>query len=422
MKRLFLVILLGVVGLLVAACAAGSAAQVEPAKESEPAAAAAVTEPEKVEEPAAAASTEPVKVGAIFDLSGPTAGPGEPYSEGMRAYIAWKNENGGLEGRPIELVAQDYAYQVPNAERLYSQFVNQDKVVAFQGWGTGDTEALRGKIAEDKVPFMSASYSINLAREEAPYNFLVGTSYSDQIVIALQWLKEQGGTKVAILHHDSPFGQSPVPDAESFAQANGLELKLVAMPGGATDLTPELTQVKEFGAEYVIIQNVASPAALAIRNAKDLGLEAQVICLNWCADEILVELAGDAAEGVIGAFPFTPPSVDVPGDDAVRKYAEANTNRSLDEWGLHFAQGWWTMAIMLEGGVVPVLKEGQELNGENIKAALEKLKDFDTGGISAPISFSPEDHRGNKALRLFQVKEGKWDQISDYIESNIEIN
>ena len=394
MKRFTLFSLLIIVSLLLAAC--GGAA-------------------------APAADTGPIKVGAIFDLSGPTAGPGEPYSEGMKAYIDWKNKNGGVEGRQLELISQDYAYQVPNAEQLYSQFVTEDKVVVFQGWGTGDTEALRGKIAEDKIPFMSASYSINLVREEAPYNFLVGTSYSDQMVIAMQWIKDQGGTKVALLHHDSPFGQSPLPDGQDFADANGMELLAVAMPGGATDLTPELTQIQSFGAEYIIVQNVASPAALAMRNAKDLGMEATFVCLNWCADESLVELAGDAAEGVVGTLPFTPPSVDVPGDDAVRKYVDENTDKSLDEWGLHYAQGWWTMAVMVEG-IDRVVKEGKELNGENIKAALEGIKDYDTGGITAPISFSAGDRRGNKALRLFQVENGTWKQISDYIESSINVS
>ena len=390
MKRIVLLTLFVVVSLILAACGGGGASD-----------------------------TGPIKVGAIFDLSGPTAGPGLPYSEGQKGYIAWKNENGGIEGRQLELVSQDYGYQVPNAEQLYSQFV-EDGVVVFQGWGTGDTEALRGKIAEDKIPFMSASYSINLVREESPYNFLIGTSYSDQMVIALEWIKGEGGTKVAILHHDSPFGQSPVPDGQDFAAANGMELLEIAMPGGATDLTPELTQINEFGATHVIIQNVSSPAALALRNAQDLGMDVQFVCLNWCADEILVELAGDAAEGAVGAMPFTPPTVDVPGDDNVRSYVEANTDKSLEEWGVHYAQGWWTMATMIEA-VERTVKEGKELNGENIKAALEGLNNFDTGGISAPISFSAADRRGNKALRLFQVNNGVWEQVSDYIESNIEI-
>ena len=354
-------------------------------------------------------------------MSGPTAGPGLPYSEGIKAYVDWKNQNGGVEGRQLDLISQDYAYQVPNAEQLYSQFVAEDGVVVFQGWGTGDTEALRGRIAEDKIPFMSASYSINLANiEEAPYNFLIGTSYSDQMVIALQWIKDQGGSKVAALHHDSPFGQSPLPEGEAFAEANGIELLAVAMPGGATDLTPELSQIQSFGAEYIFIQNVSSPAALALRNANDLGMEAQFICLNWCADESLIELAGDAAEGAIGTMPFTPPSVDVAGDDEVRKYVEAK-GEDLNEWGVHYAQGWWTMALMVEG-IERAVKEGKALTGEDIRAALEGIKDFDTGGISAPISFSSTDHRGNKALRLFQVKDGQWEQVSDYIESNIELN
>ncbi len=392
MKRITLFTLFVVFSVLLAACGGGGAAD----------------------------DSGPIKVGAIFDLSGPTAGPGLPYSEGQKAFIDWKNENGGIEGRQIELLSQDYGYQVPNAEQLYSQFVEEGAVV-FQGWGTGDTEALRGKIAEDKIPFMSASYSINLVREEAPYNFLVGTSYSDQMVIAMQWIVDNGGSKVAVLHHDSPFGQSPMPDGEAFAEANGVELLAVAMPGGATDLTPELTQIQSFGAEYIIIQNVSSPAALAMRNAKDLGMDVQFICMNWCADEILVELAGDAAEGAIGAIPFTPPTVDVPGDDDVRKWAEEKTDKSLEEWGVHYAQGWWTMAIMVEG-IERVVKNGDELNGENIKAALESLNNFDTGGISAPITFSAEDRRGNKALKLFQVEGGGWSEISDYIESNIEIN
>lgn len=360
----------------------------------------------------------PIKIGGIFDFSGPTSGPGTPYGQGIQAYVEWKNANGGIDGRKIDLISQDYAYKVSTAEQLYSQYVGEG-IVAFQGWGTGDTEALRGKIAEDKIPFMSASYSINLAKlDEAPYNFLVGTTYSDQMVIALQWIKDQGGTKVALLHHDSPFGQSPIPDGEAFAKANGIETLTIAMPGGATDLTPELSQVENFGAEYIIIQNVASPAALAVRNAKDLGMTAQFVCLNWCADESLVELAGDAAEGVVGTLPFTPPSVDVPGDDDVRAFV-ASKGEDLNKLGLHYTQGWVTMEVMA-AGIEKVIKDGKPVNGENIRAALETITNFDTGGVTAPITFTPQSHRGNKALKLFQVKNGKWEAISDYIESSIE--
>src|SRR5207249_3208520 len=91
------------------------------------------------------AQGKPIVVGAVFDLSGATADIGTPYSQGVRDYVDWRNANGGVSGRPIALKWQDYKYEVPTAEQLYTQFVSEG-AIAFQGWGTGDTEALRGKI------------------------------------------------------------------------------------------------------------------------------------------------------------------------------------------------------------------------------------------------------------------------------------
>ncbi len=367
--------------------------------------------------------TAPVKIGGIFDLTGATADVGVPYAEGVKAFVDWINSKGGVAGHTIELISNDYAYKVPNAEQLYSQYVAQDKVAAIQGWGTGDTEALRTKIATDKIPFMSASYSANLATiADAPYNFLIGTTYSDQMVIALRWALQDwaakgqsGAPKVAFLYNDSPFGKSPLPEGQAFAQENGIEMLEVAMPRGATDLTAELTQVKDFAADYIIIQNTSGPGSLAAKNAKSLGIPAQIICLNWCADENLVKLAGEAAEGVVGTIPFAPPSAGVAGLKEIQEYAQSK-GVNLDEKGLHYVQGWITMAVMAEG-IKRVAEGGKEINGENIRAALETMTDFGTGDITTPLSFTASDHAGSKALRLYQVKSGVWAPISEYISA-----
>jgi len=231
----------------------------------------------------------PIKIGAVHDLTGPTSDVGTPYAEGLKAYVEWANANGGINGHPIELLSADYAYKVDQAEQLYTQYV-QEGVVAFQGWGTGDTEALRSRIAADKIPFMSASYSANLLdMEAAPYNFMIGTSYSDQAIIAIQWAIDDwkssghdGMPKVVIFHHDSPFGESPVPDAKAFADSQGVEFMHLAMPKGVTDYVAELAQIQQFGANYVIIHTVSSPAAVALKDAKNQGLtDIKFICLNW---------------------------------------------------------------------------------------------------------------------------------------------
>ncbi len=367
----------------------------------------------------AADREDPIKIGAIHDLTGPTSDVGTPYTDGIHDYVKFVNENGGVGGREIELLSQDYAYDVSQAEQLYSQYVSQG-VVAFQGWGTGDTEALRGKIADDEIPFMSASYSAALTDPaEAPYNFLIGTSYSDQFIIVIRYAIENSeeAPTVALFHHDSPFGTSPLEDGRAYAEANGASVLSFPMPRGATDFTAELTQAQEAGADYVVIQNVSSPAATLLKDIARLGLAVQTACLNWCSDEILADLAGEAAEGMLGASPFAFPSSGADLiENEIRPWAEAN-ERDVDVLGVHYVQGWTTMKAMIDG-IRQVVDAGDPVTGPNIKAVFESWTDYDTGGITSPISFSPEDHAGSKSLQLYQITNGTWERISDYISAS----
>ncbi len=359
-----------------------------------------------------------IKIGAIFDLSGPTADVGTDYAEGIQAYVEWLNSRGGIAGRPIELIYQDYGYDVSRAEQLYSQFV-QEGVVAFMGWGTGDTEALQRRIVEDELPFTSASLSHRLGDPaEAPYNFLVATSYSDQFFIVMDWIKEDyeargetGRPTVALMHNASPFGLSPWQQGgEAYAERIGIDAEAYEMPRGATDFTGELTQIRQAGAQYVVFQNTSGPAALAVRNARSLGMDVRFLCLNWCANRLLIDLAPEESEGVIGSMPFAPVVSDLAGTHDIQAFLEEK-GEVVEEKSNALTQGWWTMAVMAEG-IGWVIEAGQEVTGANIKSALEGLSEMDMGGVTVPITFTPEDHRGAKGVRLFRVERGVWSPIT----------
>ncbi len=358
-----------------------------------------------------------IRVGAVFDLTGPTADVGTAYANGLRGYVDWLNESGGIAGKPIELLYQDYAYKVDQAEQLYSRY-SQSGVVAFQGWGTADTEALRGRIGDDEIPFMSASYSHVLGNpEEAPYNFLAGTSYTDQFKILLDWMLEQEAPAgadeplgVALMHNPSPFGLSPYNlGGKDYADANGIALSKVEMPRGNTDYTAELTRIAKSGTQWVVFQNTSGPVATALKNAQDLGLDLRFACLNWCSNSVLTDLAGDAAEGTIGSILFSPPGEGVTGLDQANRFLESKGS-SLDQEGLLYGQGWMTMHLMMEG-IRRAAAQG-EVTGRAIKEALESLRDFDTGGVTSPITFTPDSHRGTNSMRLFEVSSGMWTPLT----------
>ncbi|MDV6012085.1 ABC transporter substrate-binding protein [Haloechinothrix sp. LS1_15] len=356
----------------------------------------------------------PIGIGVISDLSGATADVGTPYSEGIRGYADWLNEQGGIEGRELDLNLNDYAYDVARAEQLYSQYVNEG-VVAVQGWGTGDTEALRQRIAQDELPFMSASYSEELVDpDEAPYNFVVAATYSDQMRVALDWIAEDAGgdSAVAVFHHDSPFGTAPVGDGEEHIEGNDLDLDYAsyAMPDGATDYVSQLNRAASAGAEYIVVQNVSSPAAMLANNIAEQGLDLTVVCLNWCADEQFIELAGDAAEGHVMVQPFAPPTEPLPGHEAPAEFLESRGD-SLENKGLHYVQGWYTMHVMAEG-IRHTIESGEELTGSALRDALRSMDAVDTGDVTQPISFDDESHRGMTGTGIYEVSDGEMVELA----------
>jgi branched-chain amino acid transport system substrate-binding protein len=356
----------------------------------------------------------PIKVGGIFDLSGPTSDVGVAYADGIKDRVEQVNQEGGIDGRKIELISDDYAYEVPQAEQLYSR-LKSEQVVAIQGWGTGDTEALSPSITQDKIPYLSASYSENVADPaETPYNFVPGMTYSDQMRAVLDYISEQAGgpTEVAVFHNDSPFGESPVEDGRSHIEEQGYEIgyESYAMPAEATDYASELSRAKRQGAEWIVIQNVATPSAQLAKDVQRQGLDAQVVCLVYCSDEVYTKLAGEAAEGTIGIFPFAPVSDDVPG---LQPVAEAiGGEQQLADTHVHYVQGYYTMDALVEG-IKSALESGEELSGETLKGALEEMEALDTGEVSAPLDWTADRHAGLDGARLYEFKGGNWTRLTD---------
>lgn len=349
-----------------------------------------------------------IVIGVLADLTGPTSDVGRLYHEGMLAFIDDLNARGGIQHRLVRALSEDYGYKIPVAEEKYKKYV-QSAAVAIQGWGTGDSEALRRKVAGDQLPFMSASYAEVLTDpEQSPYNFVVAATYSDQMRIALdQIAAADPGAQVAVFHHDSPFGNAPIADGKQWIASRGYRLGYedYAMKSGATDFVASLQRAQAQGAKYVVVQNVASPAATLARDIAAQKLDMKLVCLNWCSDELFVQLAGPAAEGTWMVQPFAPPSVPKPGHAPVRQYLAAK-GLDLEAQGVHFVQGWTTMQIMASG-LEQALLAGGELTGKSLRSALEHMAPVDTGGVIGRVGFSPQSHRGATSAGVYVVQNGK---------------
>ena len=98
-----------------------------------------------------ALAQDKVFVGQLVDYTGATSFGGKYYGPSVRDAVDFVNANGGAAGTTIDMETVDYAYKIPDAIANYKRWKGKGMVM-LQGWGTGDTEALIGFVAEDKVP------------------------------------------------------------------------------------------------------------------------------------------------------------------------------------------------------------------------------------------------------------------------------
>lgn len=354
--------------------------------------------------PAAAWSADVIKIGVLSDLSGPTSDVGRPYAEGVKAAGAWLNSQGGVAGKQLDLLQVDYAYNVQQALAAYKNFLSQG-IVALQGWGTGDTEALVQFVAKDKIPTFSASYSAHLTDPaKAPYNFFVAADYSTMMRAGMKYLKDtfkgKEAPKIAFIYPNHPYGLSPIAAGKDYAKELGFTI--VAEENvdlKAMDATTQLLAVQKAGPDFCWIGGTTASTAVILKDAKKLGMKTQFFSNIWGIDENLIKLAGDAAEGAIGLQASAGYSDAGPGLDLIRKLT--NNEHQMT----HFIRGFASMLAMAEGMKRAAAKG--PLTGESIKAAMETLRDFDPMGLTPPLTFLPNDHRPNMAAVLFKVQGGK---------------
>jgi branched-chain amino acid transport system substrate-binding protein len=356
------------------------------------------------------AQAQEIKVGGIFDLTGITSDVGKPYAQGVRDGVQWTNENGGINGKKIRLVDVDYGYKIPEAVAAFKRMTGDDKVIMINGWGTGDTEGLKAQVNQDKIPYISASFSGHLTDpSKTPYNFFVGPSYSDDLRAWLRWVKEDWkdksrNPKVAFFYGDNAYGKAPIEAGRRFCKEVGIDLvDEEIVPGAFQDATSQLLNMKQKGADYAYINVTTTGVSTILRDARKLGLNTRFGSNPYGFGETLPQVAREAAEGVTGVMVDVPFGENVPGMKRLMDFHKKN--HPGDTHDTFYVRGWTYVLVWTEA--LRRADKAGHLTGEGVKAAMETLKDFDLGGLTNPVSYSSSDHRPTTKVNIYQVKGGK---------------
>ncbi len=365
-----------------------------------------------------------IPVGHLMDNSGATSDVGVPYGQGVADALAWVNRTrNGINGRQMNVLGFDYGYQAPRAVSQYQAW-SRDRIVAIQGWGTADTEALVRFVTRDRIPFISASYSAALTDaagrsgrqgvEAAPFNFFYGPSYSDALRAMLQWAKQDwerrgqsGRPKYVHMGGNHPYPNSPKAAGEALAAELGFEvLPAIVFALTPGDYTAQCLTLKNQGANYAYLGNTAGSNISVLRACQTAGVNVQFLGNVWGMDENAMKAAGAAANGVV--FPVRTAAVwgqQAPGMATFQEISRISDPAGNTYRPVHYLAGICSALLMTEA-METAAQGGGEVTGPRIRDGFYARQDWvprGTEGVCNPSTFTAEDHRGTLRVALYRA-------------------
>jgi branched-chain amino acid transport system substrate-binding protein len=365
------------------------------------------------------AAADVIKWGVLIDLSGPTSDWGKNQVKGQLDAMRWVNENGGINGKELKLIVIDDGYKVPRGVAGYNRLVDSEKVLGLYIQSTGTTMTLIKKIVADGVATIAASFTSKFQNPaKTPFSFFVSPSYGTMGRIALKWVRTtwQDTTrkpKFCYLYPDNKYGRDILGVGKDYAAKIGVDVgpdQVINWP--TKDATVQLTNMSRYDPDYAYITSTAMNGAVILKNAKALGLKTKFISNIRNFEESLITLSGGAAEGTYGVHPIAPYGADVPG---MKKVVESHERWHPGETGTNvYVEGWVNILSVTEA--LKKADKAGDLTPGGIRNAFEQFRNFSTGGLAPPLTFTNKDHRGSMAAKIYEIKDGKMVDVSGWIE------
>jgi branched-chain amino acid transport system substrate-binding protein len=335
-----------------------------------------------------------IVIGAAPPITGVFAFAGAALHAGLGDWIEWKNGKGGIAGRKLRYVAEDSGYKVDQAVAIFKKFVAQYKPPVFYGDSTGWAKAIAPEVSQlGSMLATGPSFSSDLADPaKAPYYFMPGPTYSGMIDILLDYIVKnaRGAEKpsVAFVYSDTEFGRDPIASGKARAAKLGVPvaLEIVTKPG-AVDVSAEMIKLRRAKPDYVIFHGyVLAPIPEFIRQMREAGLSSRGMGTIYSMDKTTIDQMGATGAGFLGVMPYrySFDSEKTPTMELIREFGSRKPN---NPWPTLFYTQGWLVGMIFEQVIGRTLAAKKELTGPNMKASLESIAKWDTGGVfGVPIS------------------------------------
>ena len=357
----------------------------------------------------AAMAAAPLRIGALFSVTGPASFLGEPEKNTLELLVKELNAKGGVKGSKIELVVYDTQGDATKAVQLANKLIKNDKVIAIIGPSTtGETMAIIPIVEKEQIPLVSCAAGVKITDPVKKWVFK--TPANDHVAAEkiLDYATKLKQKNLALLTVSDSFGSSGREQLKLLAARKGFTVVAdeVYSPKD-TDMTAQLTKIRGIKPDAIICWGTNPGPAVITRNVKQLGIKIPLYMSHGVASKKYIELAGaEAAEGVM--LPA--------GKLAVYDKLKKNDPqlKSLKEYDQSYRKAYGIEASTFGGyahDAFQLIVEAIKMSGataEQIRSGVEKQHKL--VGVSGVFAMSDKDHNGLdlSAFEMVRIVKGDW--------------
>lgn len=346
-------------------------------------------------------SEDTIKIGTMGPYSGDTAMYGEPARKGIELAVEEINDNGGLDGKKVELVSYDTKGDPTEAVNAYNRLRDQDGVVAIVGPVlSGEALAIKEMATSDNMPILTPSGTADDVTLDAPNSFRVCYLDEYQGNAGANFASGTGegelGAKTAaiLMQKGDAYSEGLAKAFTSTFEANGGKVVGTESYGkNDSDFSAQLTKLKDLNPEVIYLPDYYNKVGPIMQKAKDIGITAKFVgCDGW--DSVQVDYA-DAAQGSYFAnhYAANDPS------ETVQNFITAFKDKNGEAANSFAALGFDGMNIMAQAIT--------EAGSTDKQAVIDAIQSMSFSGVTGDFTFDENGNPKGKNISIIQVDSGE---------------
>ncbi|MDY6794268.1 MAG: ABC transporter substrate-binding protein [Actinomycetota bacterium] len=357
---------------------------------------------------------EPVKIGVVLSESGAAEPLGQPELNAISLFVDRLNEEGGIDGREVEVIFKDDQSDPNVALDATVELIEQEDVVAVIGSSsTGATVSMKQETTDQEIPQVCMAAGVEIMDEPITWIFRTPPTSAEAVGNALGYIKDVLGlTLIGILYDTNAFGTDGKDTIEEMAPEYDLEV--IGTEGYQTDETEEgmdthLTNIQASNPEIIVVWGTNPGPAIIAKRMKEKGMTQPYMGSHGIANQTFIELAEDGADGVLfpaGKMLIWQQALEEGSEeyDFIKDFSdayEAEYGESINTFAGH---GWDAILIITEA----LKRAGTDATPAELRDAIQETKNL--VGTAGVFNYTPTNHNGLTPddLVMVEIIDGAW--------------